>query len=366
MDNTIDYSSDSEFEWNVDDKKDNKSVFLNNEKESDVLNKMKTIKTSNYKILLSSDESDFYSNNGNITKYNDTFSFKNVTSISLSNITWNVPECTWFDIIIPSFPSECFYLSHSNDSIIYRNAGSDYDIKDNVESFDIYNELIGTGPLNTDTDSSINLNITDMTKNIITFILDTNQQIAIKFKNKYNNFDDLSDSLTKQTPNLQISLEDDTKLSFSFNYGNITNIQELPQNTVPSGDHQWLTTLFGDNGYNINDDPSISYTTHISKKDLDISTIFKSPVNLDLNNIKIYVKLFFSESLLQNKLKKKPWVNFKNLNNKLIEIYPKNKLEINNLLTMIEATESIKKQFENINYKKNHLYTNFNITCSNS
>lgn len=378
MDNLVDSSSESEseFEWNIDnnnvDNDDNKDVnkgdtkkkniFLNNDSESDVLNTLnKKPNTSTYKILLTSD------NSSNFTKYFDQYNFKGVTNFEILGLTFNMPSCSWFDVIIPSLPSECFYLNDLNESILFRQHGVDYD-KDLKEDTTILHGSL-EGDLNIHT---IIETVTIGTNKTLTLLIDNieNLNVTIKFPNKFN-----SDTLLPQLNSINkgivkeygtiFYIDIDTGIFYiNFKNHSIKNILGVEQGFIEEdGEFKWLINILG-NTMSIS--PDSNYNSQISSKDISISTSFKNSQNIDINTIKIFVKLYFSPSFIKNN--EYPWINLNKLNDKKIEIYPINNLTIKNVLNLMNLNRPISylNKIESKYKSDHHLYLSLNITAENS
>ena len=320
--------------------------FLNNQTESQVRGTLqKESDSKSYTIYLEHVDyhidklNKFYkkeSNQGYTQQdfFNSHFIFDNVISFGISGLRWNVPDCKYYDILIPSLPPEAFQMNMRNEPVISRQVGRTYYRQENTGVHEYPGLIYGTGSFQGFTSNE--------TQILRVTIGTTTKDIQIN-PDTYDSIDNFTSKISNDTSNSFISSdgildidtypEDSSKLMITSgsSKGNSAATVILEPSGTDSNDNpvnpsDLIHNLFGkeatidlvnqtyENGYTEVSD--ISYGESFS-----ISASFPhTPISLDFNNIPIYAR--FSD-ISERKLKV--------LDERLVQVYPHNELSFENL-----------------------------------
>ena len=277
--------------------------------------------------------------------FNSHFIFDNVISFGISGLRWNVPDCKYYDILIPSLPPEAFIMNMRNEPVISRHVGKTYYGQANTGTHDYPALIHGTGSFQ-GLDSSSNgtqilrvkIETTDQNGNVTS----TTKDITIN-PDIYDSIGNFINKITTDTSNSFISSDgdldvdtfpqDSNKLMITSgrSKGNsAATISLEPSGTDGNGNpvnqSDFIKNLFGteatinlvnqtyETGYTEVSD--ISFGESFS---VNVPT-FQTPISLDFNNIPIFAR--FSD-IAERKLKV--------LDERLVQVYPKNELSFENL-----------------------------------
>jgi hypothetical protein len=287
--------------------------------------------------------------------FNSHFIFDNVISFGISGLRWNVPDCKYYDILIPSLPPEAFQMNMRNEPVISRQVGRTYYRQENTGTHEYPGLIYGTGSFQgfTSNETQIlrvtiqttdqNGNVSQTTKDILinpdTYDSIDNFIINISEDNSFIDSDGILD--------IDTYTQDSSKLMITSgsSKGNSAATVILDTSGTDSSGHpvnpsQLIKNLFGEdatidlvnqtyeNGYTEVSD--ISYGESFS-----VSASFHTPISLDFNNIPIYAR--FSD-IAERKLKV--------LDERLVQVYPKNELSFENLENKYGITRSHSMQVE--------------------
>jgi hypothetical protein len=272
--------------------------------------------------------------------FDSHFIFDNVISFSINGLRWNVPDCKYYDILIPSLPPEAFQMNMRNEPIISRQTGRTYYRQANTGTHDYPALIHGTGSfqgfdLNETQILRIKIEITQSNGNVSS----TTKDIQIKKNGNYdsiNNFINQMDTISFISSDGDLDIgtypRDSNKLMITSGRSkgnNAATISLEPSGTDGNGNPinniDLIKNLFGEdatinlinqtyeNGYTEVSD--ISYDESFS-----VSATFRTPISIDFNNIPIYAR--FSD-IAERKLKV--------LDERLIQVYPTNDLSFKNL-----------------------------------
>lgn len=383
MFNTVE-SSDDEFEWGKlegvstggGDSKKREFKFLNGQTESEVQGTLQSqsekksfsiyLEHTNHNVDQEISAGDRDDDGKPVTQeqyYNRHFIFDNVTSFGISGLRWNVPRCDYFDILIPSLPDEAFVKNMFNEPIISRQTGGSYykdsalnpSIPSTFKGRDIYQDysiLINssyTYKLEFTLHTSSTLNVGD-NNIIVKYDLSKNSQDTKTLTDFINSLKgshstDLSVSPSNKTPPTIKFAADGPSGSTRRDVGQDEYIIKLSaprqetNGTIIINQLDILRKIFGyDDDSNVTIDemnqelftPGADGQSQINFQEgfSSVSAQFSSPISLDFNSIKIYVKFY---GIPKKETSHPALVDLSSINRKLIEVYPTNELTINNL-----------------------------------
>lgn len=330
--------------------------FLNNQTESQVKGTLrKESDTKSYTIYL--EHVDYHidklnkmnqkvSNNGYTQQdfYNSHFIFDNVTNFNISGLRWNIPDCKYYDILIPSFPPEVFHTNMRNEPILTRQMGKTYNRQAHIGKHEYPSIIHGT-----DSFQGFKLQKDEILRVTITSLDDSSsseEDINIKKGINYESIDTFIKEITSQnktilssSKKLELDIETYTQdnnivmirsgkykgddaphLSLSD-----TGTSVIDGTTIDVNKIDTIKKIFGSNATidSVNNTFQEGYTEtgDISlNQSLSIGARFNTPISLDFNNIPIYAR--FSDI-------SEP--HLKVLDERLVQVYPQNELSFDNL-----------------------------------
>ena len=385
MFNTVE-SSDEEFEWGKlegvsgggdGDSKKSDFKFLNGQTESEVQGTLQSqsekksfsiyLEHTTYNVDQEISAGDRGDDGKPVTQeeyYNRHFIFDNVISFGISGLKWNVPICDYFDILIPSLPDEAFAKNMFNEPIITRQTGGSYyqdsalnpSIPSTFKGRGIYQDYYSLITLDHNYKLEFKLQTSYSTSNegdndiTVTYDLSTiseNTKTLNDFINslKGSHSKDLSISPSNKTPPTIKFAVDGPSGSTRRDVGQDQYLIKLSapptenNGTIIINQLNILKKIFG---YSDESDvtiekmnqelftPGADGQSQINFQEgfSSVSAQFSSPISLDFNSIKIYVKFY---GIPVNVTSHPALVDLSSINRKLIEVYPTNELTINNL-----------------------------------
>ena len=256
--------------------------------------------------------------------FNSHFIFDNVISFGISGLRWNVPDCKYYDILIPSLPPEAFQMNMRNEPVISRQIGRTYYRQENTGTHDYPGLIYGTGSFQ-GFDSSSNgtqiLRVTidtttkDITINPFTYDSINTFISKISEDNSFIDSDGILDIDTYPQDSSKLMITSGSSKGNSSAIislgtsgtdidGNLVNPSDLIHNLFGEDATIDLVNQTYENGYTEVSD--INYDDAFS-----ISASFHTPISLDFNNIPIYAR--FSD-ISERKLKV--------LDERLVQVYP--------------------------------------------
>lgn len=264
--------------------------------------------------------------------FNSHFIFDNVISFGISGLRWNVPDCKYYDILIPSLPAEAFQMNMRNEPVISRQIGRTYYRQENTGTLEYPGLIYGTGSFQgftSDDTQILRVTIGTTTENI-QINPDTYDSITT-FISKISNNNTFIDS--NGTLEVGAYPQDSSKLMITSggSKGNsastvILNSSGTDSDGNPVNSSDLIQNLFGENAtINLVNQTYENGYTEVSDISYDesfsVSASFPhTPISLDFNNIPIYAR--FSD-IADSKLKV--------LDERLVQVYPHNELSFENL-----------------------------------
>jgi hypothetical protein len=413
MFNTVE-SSDEEFEWGKlegvsgagggdGDSKKSDFKFLNGQTESEVQGTLQSqseqksfniyLEHTDYNVNQEISAGDRDDDGKPVTQeeyYNRHFIFDNVISFAIRGLKWNVPICDYFDILIPSLPDGAFVKNMFNEPIISRQTGGSY-YQDSALNPSIPSTFIGKN-MYQDYSSLIKsyntykLEFTLYTSSAfnqadngitVTYDLSTVSENTKTLKNFINSLKeshstDISVSPSNKTPQTIKFAADGPAGSTRRDVGQDEYLIKLsdppPENNGPIIINQLniLKKIFGYDDSDVTIEkmnqelftPGADGQSQISFQEgfSSVSAQFSSPISLDFNSIKIYVKFY---GIPVNVTSHPALVDLSSINRKLIEVYPTNELTINNLSKKFNIDTS--KIHDNYHIP-HHIFFNVSVT----